>query len=141
MTVKIVIAGAGDGQLLDRVAEGVFDNPIRPDMLTLFLEDPRHHLALAIENGEVVGMASANEYLHPDKDVQAWINEVGVAPAFRARGIATRLLGAMIERLRSRGLASVWVATEAGNDAARALYRKVGAEETEGVVMCELDLN
>ena len=52
-----------------------------------FLADSRHHLAVAVDEGRVVGMASAVHYVHPDKPPELWINEVGVAPTHRGLGI------------------------------------------------------
>lgn len=58
-------------------------NPIDPTWSAEFLRDPRHHIAVAIEDGVVVGIASGVHYLHPDKPPELFVNEVGVAPAFR----------------------------------------------------------
>jgi hypothetical protein len=75
------LLGPGDAAVLDRVVEGVFDNPIDPLWRAEFFADPRHHLAVAIDGDLVVGMASAVHYVHPDKPPELWVNEVGVAPA------------------------------------------------------------
>ncbi len=68
-----------DRPLLDRVAEDVFDAPIDPRWTEEFLRDPRHHMAVALVDDEIVAMASAVHYVHPDKGPELWINEVGVA--------------------------------------------------------------
>lgn len=142
MTLQFRIASPGDEPLFDRPHPGVFDNPIRPDALRTFLADPGHHIAIATEDDAIVGMATANEYLHPDKPTQVWINEVGVAPTHRRRAIATQLLGAMLAHLKARGFKNAWLATEHDNTAARATFRKPpGAAEAEGVVMFEYDLS
>jgi hypothetical protein len=52
------------------VAAEVFDNPIDADLTAEFLGDARHHLAVAIDDGLVVGFASAIHYVHPDKPPQ-----------------------------------------------------------------------
>ena len=46
-----------DGSVLDRVAPGFFDYPVDP-CWTAFLADKRHHLAVAIDDGLVVGSSS-----------------------------------------------------------------------------------
>ncbi len=125
--------------MFDRIAEGVFDGPIMPEMLDRFLGCDLHHMALAREGDLVVGMASSNIYLHPDKPVQAWINEVGVAPSHRCRGIGRSLVTAMADHLRSLGITSAWAATEHDNAASRAMFRAAGWRATEGIVMLELD--
>lgn len=135
--VGIVLAGVSDEGLFCRVADGVFDRAIRPEMLRRFLVHPEHHMAVALEGRVVVGMCTANEYLHPDKDVQAWINELGVAPTHRRRGIGRALVVAMLDRLRGRGVPRVWIATEHDNEPARAIYRSLLPEVTGGIVMYE----
>jgi aminoglycoside 6'-N-acetyltransferase I len=95
------LLGPGDAAVFDRVVEGVFDNPIDPRWRADFFADPRHHLAVAIDGDLVVGMASAVHYVYPDKPPELWVNEVGVAPAYRSRGIGRALLEALFQRERS----------------------------------------
>src|SRR4051812_9880914 len=54
----IRLLGPRDAHVLDHVARGVFDNEIDPHWTEEFLADPRHHLAVAVDDGVVVGMAS-----------------------------------------------------------------------------------
>jgi GNAT superfamily N-acetyltransferase len=137
----IRILGRGDAPVLNHVAEGVFDNAVDPRWAAEFLDDPRHHLAVAVENDWVVGMASAVHYVHPDKAPELWINEVAVAPAHRGRGLGRRLLEALFERGRALGCVQAWVATEPSNTPARRLYAAVGGVEApEPFVMVEFDL-
>jgi hypothetical protein len=67
MSPIIRLLGPGDASVLDNVAPSVFDNAIDPRWMAEFLSDPRHHLAGAIDEGRVVGMASAVHYVQPDK--------------------------------------------------------------------------
>lgn len=76
----IRVLGRDESDVLSNVAAGVFDHAIDPRWAAEFMADPRHQLAVAIENGQVVGMASAVHHVHPDKPPELWINEVGVAP-------------------------------------------------------------
>ncbi len=85
-----------DAPVLDRVAPCVFDHAVDPRWTSEFLADTRHHLAVAVDADQVVGMASAVHYVHPDKPPELWINEVAVAPTHRAQGIGRRLLEALI---------------------------------------------
>lgn len=120
------VLSAADAGVLAAVADGVFDGPLRPDLLAEFLGDPRHHIVVAIDDGIVVGMATALHYLHPDKPPEMWINEVGVAPAHRGRGVGGRLVDALLERGRECGCREAWVVTDAVNAAASALYASRG---------------
>ena len=124
--VEVRLVAVGDHALLARVADGVFDEPVDPRLTREFLDDPRHHLVLAIEQGVVVGFVSAVDYVHPDKPRQLWINEVGVAPSHQRRGIARRLLDAMLAHGRALGCTEAWLGTEETNVAARRLYESAG---------------
>lgn len=128
-TIETRILGCTDRAVLDHVAADVFDGPVHARWCAEFLADPRHHLAVALDAGQVVGMASAMHYVHPDKAPELWINEVGVAPSHRGRGIAKDLLRALFEHGRVLGCAEAWVLTEEENIAARRLYASAGGEE------------
>ena len=81
-----------------------FDDPIDVARADEFLADPHHHLAVAVEDGLVVGFVSAVHYVHPDKPgPELWINEVGVAATHRRRGLGTRLLRAVFALDRALG--------------------------------------
>ena len=126
MTLEIRLLGPDDRGVLERVAPGVFDHPVEPRWADTFLADPRHHLVVALDDGIVVGMVSALDYVHPDKAPQLWINEVGVAATHRRQGVALRMLRAMLAHGRALGCTEAWVGTEQDNVAARALYERAG---------------
>ena len=67
----------------------------------------------------------------PDKPLQMFINEVGVAAPWRRRGVGKALVARMLDEARSRGCAEAWIATETSNDAARALYVASGGREED----------
>lgn len=129
MTIEIRLLDAGDAAVLDNVADDVFDHAIRPQMAKRFLESPSHFIAVAIEDGTVIGMATANEYLHPDKPVQIWVAEMGVATSHRRQGIGKRLLMRILDMAKDKGYEEIWLGTEDDNVAARALYKSAGGEE------------
>ncbi len=136
MAIIIRVLGSDDAGVLEQVAVDVFDNEVDPRWSAEFLADPRHHLAVALDDGQVVGMASAVHYVHPDKPPELWINEVAVAPSHRHRGIGRQLLDALFARGRTLGCQEAWVLTEQNNAAARGLYGAVGGVEApEPVVM------
>lgn len=140
-SVEIRILKIGEEAVLRHVADGVFDEPVVEAWARQFLEDPRHHLAVAIEDGCIVGFASAVDHYHPDKSVQLWINEVGVAPAYHRRGIGRRLMEALFDRGRALGCRLAWVGTEPDNQAARGLYASLsGSAEPQPFVLYEFTL-
>ncbi len=129
MDIAIKVLRPGDESLLMNVAADVFDNPVNPELTKEFLEDPRHHIAVAIDAGLVVGFASGVHYIHPDKPAELWINEVAVAPAHRRRGIGSAVLRALLEVGRAHHCTVAWVLTDRHNAAAMALYSSVGGTE------------
>ncbi|MET0312051.1 MAG: GNAT family N-acetyltransferase [Burkholderiaceae bacterium] len=131
LTVRLL--GAGDETVLDCVSPDVFDDPIRPRRLREFLRDDRHHLAVALDGELVVGMASAVHYVHPDKEPELWINEVGVAPSHEGRGVGRRLLKALFGHGRELGCGEAWVMTGEDNAPARRMYAAVGGHESRAM--------
>ena len=123
------LLGPDEADVLRRVTTGVFDHPVVTSLAAEFVADPRHHVAVAIDEGRVVGMASGVHYIHPDKPAELWINEVGVAPMHRRRGLARRLLACLLERGAELGCAEAWVLTEGDNAPARSLYASLGGRE------------
>ncbi|HEX8694546.1 MAG TPA: GNAT family N-acetyltransferase [Longimicrobium sp.] len=130
MAIEIRVLRRGDEAVLARVAPGVFDDPVDAGAAAEFLADPRHHLAVAAEDGVVVGFVSAVHYVHPDKPrPELWINEVGVAPAHQGRGVGKAVLRAMLDVARGLGCGEAWVLTGRANAPAMRLYASLGGEE------------
>lgn len=125
--IAVRMLRADDRGILAKLADGVFDRRIDPELAQQFVDDPRHHLAVAIDGGLVVGMASAVDYVHPDKPRQLWINEIGVADAYRRRGTGKRLLRLLLDQAVAMGCTEAWVLTDSDNQAAKALYGSMGA--------------
>lgn len=112
MNVQIRLLGPTDLEVLQHVDSGVFDHPVRTEYTMEFLQDSRHHIAVAIgEEGNVIGMASAFHYVHPDKQAQLFINEIGVAKSFRRRGVGRQLVSRLVLHARQLGCYECWVAT------------------------------
>jgi ribosomal protein S18 acetylase RimI-like enzyme len=130
MAIEVKVLWPQDAGALKNVAPGVFDDPIDIRRAKEFLTDPRHHLAVAVDEGLVVGFVSAVHYVHPDKPrPEMWINEVGVAETHQRRGLATRLLHSVLDVARGLGCAEAWVLTDRANTAAMHLYSAAGSSE------------
>jgi ribosomal protein S18 acetylase RimI-like enzyme len=130
MAIEIKVLGPLDTGVLADVAPDVFDNAIDVVRANEFLADPRHHLVVAVDNGQVVGFVSAVHYIHPDKPrPELWINEVGVAETHRGRGLATRLLRSVFAVAQGLGCVEAWVLTDRENTAAMRLYAAAGSTE------------
>jgi ribosomal protein S18 acetylase RimI-like enzyme len=142
MAVEIRILGRGDEAVLQRVADDVFDHAIDPAASATFLADERHHIAVAIDDGWVVGFASGVHYLHPDKPrPQLFVNEVGVAASHRGRGLGRAVLGALLEHGKALGCSEAWVLTDRDNAPAVRLYMAAGGGQGSDHVMFSFELD
>ena len=50
--IDVRILTTHDAALFGNVADDVFDEPINPEYLAAFLADPRHHIAVGIDDGD-----------------------------------------------------------------------------------------
>lgn len=139
--ITIRSLGPEDAWLLDRVRDDVFDNPIEPARAWAFLAARVNLMVVALDRGEVIGFASGTTTLRPDKPTAFYLDEISVHKDYRRRGIATRLLERIADEARDRGCEELWLATEADNDAAVALYHAVGGKATDGIRHFEWDLS
>ena len=141
MTIEIRLLQPTDGALLANVAPDVFDEGVRPNNVAEFLADSRHHIAVAIDAGQVVGFASGVHYIHPDKPAELWVNEVGVAPTHQRRGLATQIIRALFDAGAALGCKQAWVLTERSNIPAMRLYESIGGSEPDDeTVLYEFEL-
>ena len=140
METRIVRVGLAEGELLQRVAEDVFDAPIDRARLAAYLAEPGHLMVVAVSGGEVIGQARGMVHRQPDQPTELYIDNLGVTPARRRQGVATRMLDELIAWGRSLGCEEAWVGTEVDNEPARTLYKGRGAEaETFVMYAYELD--
>jgi len=129
MAATIKVLQPGDDRVLMNAAAGLFDHPVDPKLTKEFLEDPRHHIAVAIDDGVVVGFATGVHYIHPDKAPELWVNEVSIAPTHQRRGLGKAVLRALFEVGKSHHCTAAWVLTHRSNPDAIALYSSVGGTE------------
>ncbi len=136
--IVIRMLASTEADVLSCMADGVFDDVIDPAWCAEFFGDPRHHLAVALDGAMVIGMASGVHYLHPDKPHELFVNEVGVAEAYRNHGVGRELLLTLLRHATSLGCESAWVLTEPSNASARRMYAAAGGvEQKEPPIMIE----
>jgi len=141
MITDIRLLSQSNAALLENIAPDVFDNAIDPKSLAAFLDDPRHIMFVAINDGVVVGMASAFEYFHPDKPPQMFVNEVGVSPAYQRRGIGRKLVEALLHAARTRGCVFAWLGTATDNIPGQACFASVpGVAKPQPFLLYEWNL-
>ena len=128
--------GPDDRALVHRAA-ALFDEPLRDEWIERFVRSGDHHLLLALEAGEPVGMVSGVELTHPDKGVEMFLYELSVLEHARRRGIGTALVEALVALARDRGCRGMWVLTDDDNAAGLGTYRKAGATIEEPTHLLE----
>ncbi len=141
--IEVRMLKRGEEHVLSCVDPDVFDDAIDPAAAKAFLEDSRHHIAVAVDHGVVVGFASGVHYVHPDKPhPELFINELGVATTHRRQGLGKRVLNALFDAARALGCSEAWVLTERDNAPAMGIYASIGGVEgAQGPVMFTVTLN
>lgn len=141
--VEIRKLGPGDEAVLANVADGVFDEAIRPDLARRFLETDHYRIFVALDGDCVVGMVTGFTHFHPDKEVEFFVNELGVDDRYRRQGIGTRLMQAILSEAKAMGCSEAWLGTEQDNAPALGIYRKLltteDTEETAVIFTYDLD--
>ncbi len=87
------------------------------------LAQPTRSYVVAVDGASIVGYAGAF-ILAPDSDIQT----VAVDPRYRGRGIADRLMEALIAQAQIAGATSMLLEVRSDNSAAIALYERHGFE-------------
>ena len=85
------------------------------------LARPDAHLRVAVADGEVVGYAAVWIVLD-----QAELGDIAVTDEWRGRGIGTRLLAAVFDLVRERGVRELYLEVRVSNESARRLYERHG---------------
>jgi len=111
-----------------RAAGALFDRPPSPPAVRAYLTDERNVFFVAEDAGKAVGFLRGTGLLQVDtRRKQMFLYEIGVAPAYRRRGVGRQLIRALIRYCRSRGFEEAFVFTDPKNRAAVGLYRSTGA--------------
>jgi ribosomal protein S18 acetylase RimI-like enzyme len=130
-TVSIHLVNQANASLLDSLDDDVFDHEVQPELLNAFFANPSNLLVVAVAEGQVVGMATGVTYVHPDKPLALFINEVGVSGRFHRQGVGRQLISRILKEGKDLGCTEAWVATEVENKPARALYEATGGVPDE----------
>jgi aminoglycoside 3-N-acetyltransferase I len=84
----------------------------------------------ALESGEVVGGVAAYELKKFEQErSEIYIYDLAVSLAHRRKGIATALIGELKKIAAVRGAHVIYVQADLGDEAAIALYTKLGVRE------------
>ena len=139
--ITIRSLGPEDANVLDRVRDGVFDNGIDPARLWALLATRINEVVVALDRGDVVGVAFGTVLMRPDKASEFFVNEVRLHRAYRGRGIRARLLGNLQDSARDRGCAGLWMLAERNDEDGLRLLRPFDGEDVGEFVMVRSDLS
>ncbi len=102
----------------------------REAYLESFLADERCFTIVAMEAEEVAGGLVAYELVKFEQErKEFYIYDLAVKQADRRRGLATGLIVTLKTIARARGAYVIYVQADRGDDAAIALYEKLGVRE------------
>ncbi|MEM1288997.1 MAG: GNAT family N-acetyltransferase [Pseudomonadota bacterium] len=104
----------------------VFDDDPSSQHLEKLALMPGHALFVARNRGLVVGQLLAMTQFQADRPPQLYIDNLGVAPDFKRKGIARSLFDAAMAWGKDNGCDGVWLATDVGNAEARGFYNAFG---------------
>ena len=122
MTIDIHHITPANMALLDHADPDVFDHAIDPAHLAAYATAPLHAMFVAIDGPLVVGQIRGSVHLQPDRAPDLYIDNLGTAPSHQRRGIASRMMDAMLAWGAAQGCTYAWVATETDNDGANGFY-------------------
>ncbi len=110
--------------------EGIADPELLDDEhLDRLLANPFFHAYVALAESTVVGGLTAYELPLFDANAnEMFLYEIGVAQAHRQQGVARRLIDALRQTCREKGINVIFVGTSMDNGAARSLYERTGGE-------------
>jgi ribosomal protein S18 acetylase RimI-like enzyme len=110
---------AGDDDVIRAIAEA--------EPHTALLADPKVIFLVAFDGDAPVGFVFGYELARRHGDPEMlFVYELGVDETHRRRGIATRLMNELLGIAEEDGVTDAFVLTEPGNEAANALYAKLG---------------
>jgi ribosomal protein S18 acetylase RimI-like enzyme len=118
-----------------RAAGALFDHAPENEATRRFLSEPGHHLLLALDGDQAVGMVTGVEMTHPDKGTEMFLYELGVAEGARNRGIGRALVSGLATVARERGCYGMWVLTGEDNGAAHHAYAAAGGRREQSQAM------
>jgi ribosomal protein S18 acetylase RimI-like enzyme len=101
---------------------------------TFFIFAARHR-------DRLVGWITASLIPKPDPRLGTlYIDELWVSEKYRKKGVASELIKHVMIPARTMELWKIRLIVNSDNDSARALYKKMGFEEKDTCLFCELDV-
>ncbi|HEX2818199.1 MAG TPA: GNAT family N-acetyltransferase [Phenylobacterium sp.] len=138
--MDIRILQPGDEDLLIAAVDLADEGPLTRERATAHLADKDLVNVAAVEGGEVVGFVYGH-VLRRFEATSFFIYAVDTAPSHQRRGIAKAMLAALSDMGKAGRWDEMFVLTNAGNEAAMALYASAGgvSPPPDDVVMFDFD--
>jgi aminoglycoside 6'-N-acetyltransferase I len=119
------------------------DIGLNADIDTMLVDDAWGCFTAEAADGKLVGLIELNERNYAEGCLTspvAYVEGIWVAPEWRRRGVARRLLGAGMEWARSRGRSEIASDVQLHNLVSQAVHTRLGFEETERLVTYRMDV-
>ncbi|MDP4153195.1 MAG: ribosomal protein S18-alanine N-acetyltransferase [Bacillota bacterium] len=110
---------------LAEIEKVCFSTPWSHQLIENELSNPMAVYVVAEEEGNPIGYAGMINVLGSGE-----IMSVAVLPEYRGRGIATKLLNALISHARDSEIEEMYLEVRSSNENAKKLYEKFGFKET-----------
>jgi len=124
-TIRLRAAVEDDLEVVGAIEHASFSDPWSSGDFREVMASPRSIFLVAEKEGMPVDGYAIAMFVGDEAEIL----NIAVVPGMRGTGIGRVLLYAMIEMLRERQVASVFLEVRESNVAARALYERVGFEE------------
>lgn len=134
MPVNIIHINYENTELLNSIAEDVFDKEIDSDFLSDYVKEKNHIMLIALKNNIVVGQVSSVIHRHIDKPMELYIGNLGVTPSCQRQGIATKLVGNVLAIAKKVGCGEIWMAIEPKNQQAEYFYASLNYSTQKALI-------
>ncbi len=110
-----------DAEGLGRLAQEIFTMPWSVNAFAALVEDKNSIFFVAEEDGQIIGGCGLTHILD-----EGDIHNVMVAPAYRGRGIAVRMMENLLNEGTTQGIDAFTLEVRVSNEAAIRVYEKLG---------------
>ena len=118
--MEYILMNASHVDPIAQLEKACFSDPWSSNSIASELENPLSLWVVAVEDGQLAGYVGSQSVL-------GWADmmNLAVAPEFRRRGVAERLIRELIDRLRENEVTCLTLEVRASNTPAISLYEKL----------------
>jgi aminoglycoside 3-N-acetyltransferase I len=90
------------------------------------------HMYIALKDNVIIGGLTAYELsMYLEQTTEMFLYEIGVDEKYRKQGVGAKLIEALKQTCKWKGIKLIYVGTEINNEPARQLYKATGGELEE----------